>query len=174
MRRSWASQEALVVKNLPMQETWETWVGSLGQEDPMKEGMATHSSVLVWRTLMDRGAWQATVHRVSKSQTWLKQLSTHVRRSSLRCIIIKLPKIKDKKRLLKQLVTSCYKAICRFVRRNFTGQKKSRARYSKRWREKKANKEYSIQQSCPSEIKERWDFPRQTKSWGSSSLPDLP
>ena len=44
------SQEvALVVKNLlPMQETEETWVQSLGQEDPLEEGMATHSSILAW------------------------------------------------------------------------------------------------------------------------------
>ena len=39
--------------------------------------MATHSTILAWRICMDRGAWQATVQRVTKSQTWLKQLSTH-------------------------------------------------------------------------------------------------
>jgi len=40
----------LVVKNLPvMQELQETWVGSLGQEDPLEEGMATRSSILAWR-----------------------------------------------------------------------------------------------------------------------------
>ena len=39
-----------VVKNLPaMQETQEMWVWSLGQEDPLEEGMATHSSILAWR-----------------------------------------------------------------------------------------------------------------------------
>ena len=38
------------VKNLPaMQETQETWVQSLGQEDPLEEGMATHSHILAWR-----------------------------------------------------------------------------------------------------------------------------
>ena len=43
-------------------------VGSiLGQEDPMEEGMATHSSILAWRIPMNRGAWQVTVHRVAKS-----------------------------------------------------------------------------------------------------------
>ena len=37
-------------KNLPaMQEMQETWVGSLGWEDPLKEGMAIHSSILAWR-----------------------------------------------------------------------------------------------------------------------------
>ena len=45
-----ASQVVLVGKNLlPMQETQETWVRSLGQEDPLQKGMATHSSILVWR-----------------------------------------------------------------------------------------------------------------------------
>ena len=38
------------VKHLPaMQETQETWVQSLGQEDPLEEEMATHSSILTWR-----------------------------------------------------------------------------------------------------------------------------
>ena len=32
-----------------MQETQETWIGSLGQEDPLKEEMAAHSSILAWR-----------------------------------------------------------------------------------------------------------------------------
>ena len=32
-----------------MQETYKTWVGSLGQEDSLEEGMATHSSILAWR-----------------------------------------------------------------------------------------------------------------------------
>ena len=37
----------LVVQN--PQETWETWVWSLGWEDPLDEGMATDSSILAWR-----------------------------------------------------------------------------------------------------------------------------
>ena len=49
-----------MVKNLPA--TQETWARSLGQADPLEEGVATHSSILAWRTPMDRGAWQATVH----------------------------------------------------------------------------------------------------------------
>ena len=53
---------------------WETQVQSLGWEDPLEEGMATHSSILAWRIPMDRGAWQATLHGVAKS--WM-QLSTH-------------------------------------------------------------------------------------------------
>ena len=39
-----------VVKNLPaMQELQETWVQSLGLEDPLEDGTATHSSILAWR-----------------------------------------------------------------------------------------------------------------------------
>ena len=41
----------------------ETWVQSLGQEDPLEEEMATHSSLLAWE-IPDRGAWWATVHAV--------------------------------------------------------------------------------------------------------------
>ena len=46
----------------------ETWAGSPGQEDPLEEGMVTHSSVLAWRIPMDRGAWRATVHGVTKTE----------------------------------------------------------------------------------------------------------
>ena len=51
---------AQTVKNLPAMQ--ETWIQSLGQEDPLEEGMVIHSSILAWRILMDRGAWWATVH----------------------------------------------------------------------------------------------------------------
>ena len=40
---------------------WETWVESVGWEDPLEEGMATHSSILAWRIPMVRGAWRAAV-----------------------------------------------------------------------------------------------------------------
>ena len=51
-------------------------VRSLGQEDPLEEGMATQYSCL--ENAMVRGAWWATVHGVTKSRTPLKCLSTHV------------------------------------------------------------------------------------------------
>ena len=57
------------IKNPPAMQ--ETWVQSLGWEDPLEEGMATHSSILAWSIPMDRGAWWATVHGVTKSQTQL-------------------------------------------------------------------------------------------------------
>jgi len=50
---------------------WKTWVQSLGREDPLEEGMETHSSILAWRIPMDIGAWRAAVHGVTKSWTWL-------------------------------------------------------------------------------------------------------
>ena len=49
----------------------ETWVQSLGWENPLEEGMATHSSILAWRLPTDREVWQATLHGVTKSQTRL-------------------------------------------------------------------------------------------------------
>ena len=50
--------------------------GVLGWEDPLEEGMATYSSILVWRIPMDRGAWGATVHGIANSRTRLNRLST--------------------------------------------------------------------------------------------------
>ena len=66
---------AQMVKDLPAM--WETQVWSLGQEDPLEQGMATHSSILAWRIPMNRGAWQATGHKVSESEMteWLS--TTH-------------------------------------------------------------------------------------------------
>ena len=58
---------AQTVENPP--PMWETWVRSLDWEDPLEEGMATHSIILAWGIPMDRGAWWATVHGVAKSQT---------------------------------------------------------------------------------------------------------
>ena len=60
-----ASLMAQLIKNLPAM--WETWVRSLGCEDPLEEGMANCSNILAWKIPMDRGTWQATVHRVTKS-----------------------------------------------------------------------------------------------------------
>ena len=49
-----ASLVAQMVKNLLAM--WETRVPSLGWENPLEEGMATHSSILAWKIPMDRGA----------------------------------------------------------------------------------------------------------------------
>ena len=50
---------------------WETWAQSLGWEDPLEEGMATHSSILALGVPIDGGAWKTTVHGVTKSPTQL-------------------------------------------------------------------------------------------------------
>ena len=47
------------VKNPPAM--LEIWVRSLGWEDPLEEGTATHSSILAWRIPMSRGPWRAAV-----------------------------------------------------------------------------------------------------------------
>ena len=47
LQHSWASLVGQLVNNLPA--TWETWVRSLGWEDPLEKGKATHSSILDWR-----------------------------------------------------------------------------------------------------------------------------
>ena len=59
------------LKRLPPMR--ETWVSSLGQEDPLEKEMAIHSRILA----MDRGAWEVTVHRVAKSRTRLSYF-THI------------------------------------------------------------------------------------------------
>ena len=62
-----ASLVAQLVKNPPAVR--ETWVQSLGWEDPLEKGMATHPGILGLENSMDRGAWQATVCGVTKSRT---------------------------------------------------------------------------------------------------------
>ena len=54
---------------LPMQDTQETWVQSLGWEDPLEEVMATHSSILVWEIPWTEDSGGLQVHRVAESGT---------------------------------------------------------------------------------------------------------
>ena len=61
LQYSWTSLVTQMVKNPPTM--WETGVRSLGWEDPLDNGKATHSSILAWRI-----PWTA-VHGVTKSQT---------------------------------------------------------------------------------------------------------
>ena len=59
---SWTFLVAQLVKNLPAM--WETWVRSLGWEDPLEKGRAIHSSILAWRipwTVLSMG-WQRVRH----------------------------------------------------------------------------------------------------------------
>ena len=56
---------AQLVKNPPAMR--ETWIQSLSWKDPLEEGLSTPSSILAWKILMDRGAWQVAVHGIAKS-----------------------------------------------------------------------------------------------------------
>jgi len=58
-----------MVKNLPAMQG--TWVRSLGQEDSLEKGMATHSSILAWRIPRIEGPGGARVRGVARSQTQL-------------------------------------------------------------------------------------------------------
>ena len=67
----WASLMPQLVKNPPAM--WETWVLSLGWDDPLKEEMATHSSILAWRI-----PWaEELVHGILKSLTGLSEIHIH-------------------------------------------------------------------------------------------------
>ena len=66
LQYSWVSLVAQMVKNPPAMR--ETWVRSLGWEDPLEEGMPTHSRILAWRIPVDRGGWRATVRGVTKNR----------------------------------------------------------------------------------------------------------
>ena len=70
----WAYLVAQMVKNPPAIQ--DTWVPFLGWKDTLEEGMASHSSILVWRIPVDRGAWQTTAHGVAKSRIQLEWQST--------------------------------------------------------------------------------------------------
>ena len=65
-----SSLMAQQVKNPPAMQ--ETWVRSPGRDDLLEKEMATHSRYSCLENPMDRGAWRATVHGVTKSQTGLK------------------------------------------------------------------------------------------------------
>ena len=57
------------------------WVWSLDWEDPLEEGMATHSSILAWKIprTEEPGGWRGILHSVTESQTQRKQCSTSAR-----------------------------------------------------------------------------------------------
>ena len=61
-------------------------LGDLGWEDPLEEGKATHCSMLAWRIRIDRGTWQAAVHRFTESDT-TEQLSSAQHRNGVRLLL---------------------------------------------------------------------------------------
>ena len=72
-----ASLVVQLVNNPPVMQ--ETQVQSLGWEDSLEEGIATHYSILAWRTPMDLQAWEDVVHGVAKSRTHLSnQAQVHM------------------------------------------------------------------------------------------------
>ena len=73
-----------VVKNLPAKQ--EMWVQSLSLEDPLEKEMTTHSSILARGNPMDRGAWQAAVSGVTKSQTWISNYTAAVEFKNVDCV----------------------------------------------------------------------------------------
>ena len=71
LQYSWVSLVAQLVKNLPAMQ--ETWVRSLGWEDPLEKGKATHSSILAWRI-----PWTVCiVHGVAESRTQMSDFHFH-------------------------------------------------------------------------------------------------
>ena len=70
-----ASLVAQMVKNLPAM--LKTWIRSLGLEDPLEEGMATHSSILVWRIPRTEEPGGATVHGVAKESHMTQRLNNN-------------------------------------------------------------------------------------------------
>ena len=62
-------------------------IHSLGWEDPLKEGMAIHSSILAWRSLWTEEPGGAIVHMVAQSWTQLKQLSSSSSKAFLKKVL---------------------------------------------------------------------------------------
>ena len=73
-----------------MQGTEETRVQSLGQDDPLEKGPATHYSILAWRIPWTEEPGELQVHWVAKSRTRLKQLSTHKNQEKVNRVYISL------------------------------------------------------------------------------------
>ena len=71
-----ASLVVQLVKNLPA--IHETWVGSLGWEDPLEKGTSYPHQYSGLENSMDRGAWWATIYGVTKSQTLLRDFHFHL------------------------------------------------------------------------------------------------
>ena len=82
LQYSWAFLMAQLIQNPPAM--WETWVWSLGWEDPLEKGKATHSSILAWRipwtlwTLCPWGCKELDTHGAAKSWTQLGNFHCHV------------------------------------------------------------------------------------------------
>ena len=63
----------------------------MGWEDPLEEGMATHTSILAWRIPMDRGAWRAIVHGVAEFDMTERLSTAHHRKENMNVIWSSVP-----------------------------------------------------------------------------------
>ena len=86
-----ASLVAQIVKNPPAMR--ETWVWSLGWDDPLEEGMATYFSILAWRISMDRVSWWATVHGIAELD--MTEQLKHSTANDLKCHFYYIPNSKS-------------------------------------------------------------------------------
>ena len=84
-----ASVVAQVIKNLPAIQETQIW--SLGREDPLEKGMATHSSNSCLENSLDRESWQATVHGVAKSRIRLSDFHSLSNSYYQRLVIMRRP-----------------------------------------------------------------------------------
>ena len=90
LQYSWASLVAQLVKNLPAM--WETWVRSLGWEDPLEKGTATHSSFLAWVVNSGTGLSNFDFHWVAftftfQGELYLKSIKKQDGQENVNCII---------------------------------------------------------------------------------------
>ena len=74
---------AQLVKNPPAMR--ETWARSLGWEDPLEEGVGTHSGIFAWRVPKNSRAWRVTVHGVAESQTRLSDQDQQNKEHQSKC-----------------------------------------------------------------------------------------
>ena len=110
-----ASQVAQWLRiHLPMQEMQ---IQSLGLEDPLEKEMATHSSILAWKNLMDSGSWRATVHRVTKSQARLSNWASQAHLPSWPVVetVLFFLLLNKKKNLLLKLFFFSYDSLIRNI-----------------------------------------------------------
>ena len=92
---TWAFLVDQKVKNLPTM--WETWVQSLGQEDPLEKGMATHSSILAWRIpwIQEPGRLQSLGSQRVRMTERLTHTHTHTRAHARNTLMVSYALVKQ-------------------------------------------------------------------------------
>ena len=91
----WASLVAQMVKNPPAMQ--ETWVQSLGWEDPLEEGMATHSSILIWRIpmifLLSKGLSRVFFNTIVQNHQFIRAQLSSQSNSHIHTWLLEKPKL---------------------------------------------------------------------------------